>query len=93
MLRAAIERELDDGDELQTAVAVLSLEARADGWAIGRLEQLATEPGSTARVLALEALGNLRSIESVPVLETAAEASDLQVAKAAMDALARIKVS
>ena len=93
MLRAAVERELDDGDELQAAVAVLSLEARADGWAIDWLEQLATEPGSPVRVLALEALGNLRSLGSVPVLETAVEASDLQVVRAAMDALARIKVS
>lgn len=91
LLRAAAEREMDDGDELQAAVAVLSLEARADPWAIDWLEQLATEPGSTVRVLALEALGNLHSMESVPVLETAAEASDLQVVRAAMDALARIK--
>ena len=74
-------------------MAVLSLEARADGWAIGWLEQLATEPGSPVRVLALEALGNLRSLGSVSVLETAVEASDLQVVRAAMDALARIKVS
>ena len=93
MLRSAVERELDDGDELQAAVAVLSLEARADGWAIDWLEQLATEPGSPVRVLALEALGNLRSLGSVSVLETAVEASDLQVVRAAMDALARIKVS
>ena len=93
MLGAAVERELDDGDELQAAVAVLSLEARADGWAIDWLEQLATEPGSLVRVFALEALGNLRSLGSVSVLETAVEASDLQVVRAAMDALARIKVS
>ena len=93
MLRAAVERELDDGDELQAAVAVLSLEARADGWATDWLEQLATESGSPVRVLALEALGNLRSVASVPVLETAVEASDLQVVRAAMDALARIKAS
>ena len=93
MLRAAVERELDDGDELQAAVAVLSLEARADAWATDWLEQLATESGSPVRVLALEALGNLRSVASVPVLETAAEASDLQVVRAAMDALARIQAS
>lgn len=93
LLRAAVERELDDGDELQAAVAVLSLEGRADAWAIDWLEQLATEPGSPVRVLALEALGNLRSVSSVSVLETAAEASDLQVVRAAMDALARIKAS
>jgi hypothetical protein len=95
MLRAAVEREINGGDELQAAVAVLSLEARADGWAIDYLEHLATEPGRSVRVrvLALEALGNLCSIDSVPVLETAAEASDLHVVRAAMDALARIKVS
>jgi hypothetical protein len=93
MLRAAVEREIDDGDELRGAVAVLSLEARADRWATDWLEQLATESGNSVRVLALEALGNLRSVESVPVLETATEASDLQVVRAAMDALARIKAS
>ncbi len=68
------------------------LEARADAWAVEKLEPLACDPGR-ARALALEALGNLRSVRSVPVLESAVEASDTHVANAAMDALARIQVS
>lgn len=91
MLRAAVERELDDDGELSGAIGVMSLEARADPWAVDWLEELATESGSAVRALALQALGNLRSLDSVPVLETATEASDPEVVRAAMDALARIQ--
>jgi len=72
-------------------VACLSLEARGDRWAIDWLEDVAGRSGSAARTVALEALGNLRSRRSVTVLESAAEDRDPTVAKAAFDALTRIK--
>ena len=93
MLRAAVERALQDEDDVSSSkIACLSLEARGDGWAVEMLERIASEP-SAGRALALEALGKLRSVRSLEVLESAVEASDTNVAKAAMDALARIKVS
>ncbi len=92
MLRAALEQGLLSGDAMAARIACLGLEARADAWAVDRLERLAGDPGD-ARALALEALGNLRSVRSVRVLESAVEASDTNVANAAMDALARIQVS
>ena len=91
-LRAALERSVQSTDAMTVLIACLGLEARADAWAVERLEQLACDPGD-GRALALEALGNLRSVRSVPVLESAVEASDTNVANAAMDALARIQVS
>ena len=92
MLRAALERNVQSSDPMAAIIACLGLEARGDTWAVDMLERLARDPGD-ARALALEALGNLRSIRSVPVLESAVEASDADVANAAMDALARIQVS
>ncbi len=92
MLRAAVEQSLLSGDAMAARIACLGLEARGDAWAVDMLERLACDPGD-ARALALEALGNLRSVRSVPVLESAVEASDTNVANAAMDALARIQVS
>ena len=92
MLRAAVEQGLLGGDAMAARIACLGLEARGDAWAVDMLERLACDPGD-ARALALEALGNLRSVRSVPVLESAVEASDTNVANAAMDALARIQVS
>ncbi|GEM_PF-6890300 len=91
-LRAALERSVQSTDAMAVRIACPGLEARADAWAAEKLEQLACDPGR-ARALALEALGNLRSVRSVPVLESAVEASDTHVANAAMDALARIQVS
>ena len=55
------------------------------------LEEVAGRSGSPSRAVALEALGNLRSRRSVSVLESAAEDRDPTVAKAAFDALTRIK--
>ena len=90
-LRAGIERALASTSELDQRVACLSLEARGDRWAIDWLEDVAGRSGSAARTVALEALGNLRSRRSVTVLESAAEDRDPTVAKAAFDALTRIK--
>jgi hypothetical protein len=91
-LRAAIERGLNAPAELDQRVACLALEARADRWAVDWLEEVASRAGSAPRAVAVEALGNLRSRRSVAVLETAAEDRDPVVAKAAFDALTRIKV-
>jgi hypothetical protein len=91
-LRAGVERALASTSELEQRVACLSLEARGDRWAINWLEEVAGRSGSAARTVALEALGNLRSRRSVAVLESAAEDRDPTVAKAAFDALTRIKV-
>jgi hypothetical protein len=90
-LRAAIERGLSAPAELDQRVACLALEARADRWAVDWLEEVASRAGSAPRAVAVEALGNLRSRRSVAVLETAAEDRDPVVAKAAFDALSRIK--
>ncbi len=90
-LRAGVERALASASELDQRVACLSLEARGDRWAIDWLEDVAGRSGSASRAVALEALGNLRSRRSVSVLESAAEDSDPTVAKAAFDALTRIK--
>ena len=92
MLRSALGQGVRSGDAMAARIACLGLEARGDAWAVDLLERLACEPVD-ARALALEALGNLRSIRSVPVLESAVEASDTNVANAAMDALARIQAS
>lgn len=91
-LRAGVERALASTTELDQRVACLSLEARGDRWAVDWLEDVAGRSGSPARTVALEALGNLRSRRSVAVLESAAEDRDPTVAKAAFDALTRIKV-
>jgi hypothetical protein len=90
-LRAGVERALASTSELDQRVACLSLEARGDRWAIDWLEEVAGRSGSAPRAVALEALGNLRSRRSVSVLESAAEDRDPTVAKAAFDALTRIK--
>ncbi len=90
-LRAGVERGLASTSELDQQVACLSLEARGDRWAVDWLEEVAGRSGSAARPVALEALGNLRSRRSVSVLESAAEDHDPTVAKAAFDALTRIK--
>lgn len=90
-LRAGVERALASTSELDQRVACLSLEARGDRWAVDWLEDVAGRSGSAARAVALEALGNLRSRRSVNVLESAAEDRDPTVAKAAFDALTRIK--
>jgi CHAT domain/HEAT repeats len=92
-LRAGVERALSSTSELDQRVACLSLEARGDRWAIDWLEDIASRPESLARAVALEALGNLRSRRSVSVLESAAEDRNPTVAKAAFDALTRIKTS
>jgi hypothetical protein len=91
-LRAGVERALSSTSPLEQRVACLSLEARGDRWAIDWLEDVASRAGSEARAIALECLGNLRSRRSVSVLESAAEDRDPVVAKAAFDALTRIKV-
>jgi hypothetical protein len=90
-LRAGVERGLASTSEIDQRVACLALEARGDRWAIDWLEEVAGRSGSAARAVALEALGNLRSRRSVSVLETAAEDRDPAVARAAFDALTRIK--
>jgi hypothetical protein len=90
-LRAGVERTLASTSELDQRVACLSLEARGDRWAVDWLEDVAGRSGSAARTVALEALGNLRSRRSVSVLESAAEDRDPNIAKAAFDALTRIK--
>jgi hypothetical protein len=90
-LRAGVERGLASASELDQRVACVSLEARGDRWAVDWLEEVAGRAGSAARPVALEALGNLRSRRSVSVLESAAEDHDPTVAKAAFDALTRIK--
>ena len=92
LLRAEVERLLEDGESASMKLACLSLEARGDAFAVETLEKIASEP-CAGRALALEALGNLRSVRSLEVLESAVEASDTSVSKAAMDALARIKAS
>jgi HEAT repeat protein len=91
-LRAGVERGLASASELDQRVACMSLEARGDRWAVDWLEEVAGRTGSAARPVALEALGNLRSRRSVAVLESAAEDRNPTVAKAAFDALTRIKV-
>ena len=90
-LRAGVERALASTSELEQRVACLSLEARGDRWAVDWLEEVAGRSGSAARSVALEALGNLRSRRSVSVLESAAEDRNPSIAKAAFDALTRIK--
>ncbi len=90
-LRAGVERGLASTSELDQRVACLGLEARGDRWAVDWLEEVAGRSGSPARPVALEALGNLRSRRSVSVIESAAEDQDPTVAKAAFDALTRIK--
>jgi hypothetical protein len=90
-LRAGVERGLASSGEIDQRVACLALEGRGDRWAIDWLEEVAGRSGSAARAVALEALGNLRSRRSVSVLESAAEDRDPTVARAAFDALARIK--
>jgi hypothetical protein len=91
-LRAGVERALASTSELDQRVGCLGLEARGDRWAVDWLEDVAGRSGSAARAVALEALGNLRSRRSVAVLESAAEDHNPTVAKAAFDALTRIKV-
>ncbi len=90
-LRAGVERALASASELEQRIACMSLEARGDRWAVDWLEDIAGRTGSAARAVALEALGNLRSRRSVSVLEAAAEDQNPTVAKAAFDALTRIK--
>ena len=93
VLRAAVERELSSADELRAKVACMALEARGDDWSVEWLEQMASAAESPARAVALAALGNLRSARSLEVLESAAREDDPRIARAALDAMARIKVS
>jgi hypothetical protein len=92
-LRAAIQHSITSTDSLLQNVGCLSLEARGDRWAIGILEQIAANPHTAARTMALEALGKLRSHRSLPLLKAAAQEDDPSVAQAALDALNRLKVS
>jgi hypothetical protein len=91
-LRAAIQHSITSTDTLLQDVGCLSLEARGDRWAVGILEQIASNPHTAARMMALEALGKLRSHRSLPLLKAAAQEDDPGVAQAALDALSRLKV-
>ena len=92
-LRSAIGESLSREDPLLQRVGCLSLEAVGDRRAIGVLEQIASNPASPARPQALEGLGKLRSNRSLPLLKAAVLEKDPVVARAALDALGRIKVA
>ncbi|HXV63302.1 MAG TPA: NACHT domain-containing protein [Vicinamibacteria bacterium] len=92
-LRAAVERGLASRSELEQRIAVTSLEARADAFAVHWLEAIARREGGATRPLAIAALGNLHSRRSEAVLESASADRDPLVARTAADALARITAS
>jgi len=92
LLRQRIERNLAGSEALGQRVACLCLEAVADGWAVGLLEQAASDSAFSARSLALSALGSLQSAKSLSLIKAATSDSDPGVAQAAMQALARFKV-
>ncbi len=92
-LRSAIGERITGYDPLGQRVGCLCLEAVGDSWAIGMLEQIASNPASPARTQALEGLGKLRSGGSMPLLKAAALEKDPVVVRAALDALGRIKIA
>ena len=92
-LRARVEKDLSSSEALGQRVAALCLEAIGDSWAIGHLEAAASDAGSSARKLALSALGTLHSARSVSVLKAASTDDNPDVAQTARQALARLKVS
>ena len=92
-LQEAVQTALAREDERTQAVGCLSLEARGDRWAVGMLETVAADPRFSGRALAVEALGTLRSHHSVPLLKAAALEQNSVLARAALDALSRIKAS
>lgn len=92
-LQSEIQRALASTGEIQQQIGCLSLEALGDAWAVKLLEGAASDGEFPSRALALSALGSLRSYGSVPLLQSAAKEKDPDVARAAQDALARIKAS
>jgi hypothetical protein len=92
-LRAAIQHSVTSQDPLLQNVGCLALEARGDRWAVGFLERIAADSGASARTQALESLGKLGSLRSLPLLQAAAREDDPHVSHAALDALSRIKAS
>jgi len=92
-LRAAIQRALDSSGEIHQRIGCLCLEATGDAWSIELLEQAAGDGELPARVQALIALGSLRSHRSIPLIQAAASERDPNVARAAQDALMRIRAS
>jgi len=92
-LRSAIQRSLGSSGEIHQRIGCFSLEAAGDSWAVDLLERAAGDDQLAPRVQALIALGNLRSFRSLPLLEAAAKEPDPDVARAAQDALMRIRAS
>ena len=92
-LHGAIERSLGSDGAIHQRIGCLCLESLGGSWAVGLLERAAADEALASRVQALIGLGNLRSYSSVPLLQSAAKESDPDVARAAQDALARIKAS
>lgn len=92
-LRASIQRSLASAGEIHQRIACLCLEAAGDSWAVELLEQAAGDGELASRVQALLALGNLRSHRSIPLIQAAASERDQNVARAAQDALLRIRAS
>ncbi len=90
-LHQAIERSLGSGGEIHQHIGCLCLESLGDAWAVKLLERAAADETLAPRVQALVALGTSRSYSSFPLLQAAAKESDPDVARAAQDALARIK--
>ena len=90
-LHDAIERSLGSGGEIHQRIGCLCLESLGDSWSVRLLEQAAADETLASRVQALDALGSLRSYSSVPLLQATAKEPDPDVARAAQDALARIK--
>jgi hypothetical protein len=92
-LRVAIQGYMRSADPLLQCVGCLALEARGDSWSVGVLERVAANVSSPARPQALEALGELRSRRSIPLLKAAVLEKDPVIARAALDALGRIKIA
>jgi hypothetical protein len=92
-LRAAIQRALASSGEIYQRIGCLCLEATGDAWSVELLERAAGDGELPARVQALIALGNLRSHRSIPLIQAAASERDPNVARAAQDALIRIRAS
>jgi HEAT repeat protein len=92
-LKRAIQHAITQKEPLLQKVGCVSLEARADRWAVGVLERLAVDSSFSSRSQALEALGHLQSTRSLPLLQAAAKEDDPGISRAALDALRRIKAS
>jgi hypothetical protein len=92
-LKRAIQHAITQKEPLLQKVGCVSLEARADRWAVGVLERLAADSSFSSRSQALEALGHLQSTRSLPLLQAAAKEDDPGISRAALDALRRIKAS